>query len=107
MKFTLRSVTLTGKPTLTIHQLGSIGTTSTTLLSFTGNVVLYATKLSGDLLGVALTLTPSSPLSLVLRLLSPLTQGLTVTMTHVVTSQPVTTSAASTWSNFLISVKPA
>jgi Family of unknown function (DUF6114) len=107
MKFSLRSVTLTGSPTLTIHQNDSIATTSTTLLSFTGNVVLYATKLSGDLLGVPLTITPSSPLSLVLKLLSPLTQGLTVTMTHVVTNQPVTTSAASTWSNFLISVKPA
>jgi hypothetical protein len=107
MKFSLRSVTLTGSPTLTIHQNHSVATTSTSLLSFTGNVVLYATKLSGDLLGVPLTITPSSPLSLVLKLLSPLTQGLTVTMTHVVTDQPVTTSAASTWANFLISVKPA
>jgi hypothetical protein len=107
MKFTLRSVTLTGKPTLTIQQNHSIGTTSTTLLSFTGNVVLYATKLSGDLLGVPVTLTPSSPLSLVLKLLSPLTKGLTVTMTHVVTDQPLTMAAASQWSNFLISVRPA
>jgi hypothetical protein len=107
MKFTLRSVTLTGSPTLTIHQNDSIGTTSTTLLSFTGNVVLYTTKMSGDLLGLPITLTPSSPLSLVLKLLSPLTQGLTVTMTHVVTDQPLTTAAASTWSNFLISVRPA
>jgi hypothetical protein len=107
MKFSLRSVTLTGSPTLTIHQNHSIATTSTSLLSFSGNVVLYATRLSGDLLGVPLTITPSSPLSLVLRLLSPLTRGLTVTMTHVVTNQPVTTSAASTWSNYLISVKPA
>jgi hypothetical protein len=106
MKFTLQSVTLTGRPTLTIHQNGSIATTSTTLLSFTGNVVLYATKLSGDLLGVPITLTPSSPLSLVLHLLSPLTQGLTVTMTNVVTNQPVTTAAASRWANFLISVRP-
>jgi Family of unknown function (DUF6114) len=106
MKFTLQSVTLTGHPTLTIHQNGSIGTTSTTLLSFTGNVVLYATKLSGDLLGLPITLTPSSPLSLVLHLLSPLTQGLTVTMTNVVTNQPMTMAAASRWANFLISVRP-
>jgi hypothetical protein len=106
MKFTLRWVTLTGSPTLTIHQNNSIGTTSTTLLSFTGNVVLYTTKLSGDLLGLPITLTPSSPLSVVLKLLSPLTQDLTVTMTHVVTDQPLTTSAASRWSNFLISVRP-
>jgi hypothetical protein len=107
MKFTLDSVTLTGSPTLTIHENGSVGTTSTSLLSFSGNVVLYATKLSGDLLGVPITLTTSSPLSLVLQLLSPLTRGLTVTMTNVVTDQPVTTAAASRWSNFLISVRPS
>jgi hypothetical protein len=106
MKFTLQSVTLTGSPTLTIHQNGSVAVTSTSLLSFSGNVVLYATKLSGDLLGIAVTLTPSSPLSLVLQLLKPLTQGLTVTMTHVVTDQPITTSAASQWANFLVSVRP-
>jgi hypothetical protein len=106
MKFSLRSVTLTGHPALTIHQDGSVATTSTSLLSFTGHVVLYATKLSGDLLGIPVTLTTSSPLSLVLQLLRPLTSGLTVTMTNVVTNQPTTTSDASTWSDFLISVKP-
>lgn len=106
MKFSLRSVTLTGKPTLTIKQNASTAVTSTSVLSFTGNVVLYATKLSGDLLGVPVTLTPSSPLSLVLQLLKPLTEGLTVTMTHVVTNQPLTTSVASRWSSFLISVRP-
>jgi hypothetical protein len=107
MKFNLQSVTLTGKPILTIHQNNSVATTSTSLLSFSGNVVLYATKLSGDLLGIPITLTTSSPLSLVLQLLRPLTSGLTVTMTNVVTDQPTTTSSASTWSNFVISVKPA
>ena len=80
--------------------------TSTSLLSFSGHVVLYATKLSGDLLGVPVTLTASSPLSLVLRLLKPLTQGLTVTMTKVITDQPMTTSDASQWAGFLISVRP-
>ncbi len=106
MKFSLQSVTLTGHPTLTIHQKRSIAVTSTSLLSFSGHVVLYATKLSGDLLGVPVTLTASSPLSLVLRLLKPLTQGLTVTMTNVVTDQPVTTAGASQWANYLISVRP-
>jgi hypothetical protein len=106
MKFTLKSVTLTGRPTLTITQNGSLAVTRTSLLSFTGHVVLYATKLSGDLLGVPVTLTASSPLSLVLRLLKPLTQGLTVTMTNVVTDQPVATAAASRWANYLISVRP-
>ena len=107
MKFTLQSVTLTGSPTLTIHQNASVATTRTSLLSFTGSVVLYATKLSGNLLGIPVTLTPSSPLSLVLRLLRPLTQGLTVTMTKVVTDQPLTVASASRWANYLISVRPA
>jgi hypothetical protein len=106
MKFTLQSVTLTGNPTLTVHQNGSVATTSTSLLSFSGNVVLYTTRLTGELLGADVTLTPSSPLSLVVRLLRPLTQGLTVTMTHVVTDQPITMAATSHWDNFHISVSP-
>jgi hypothetical protein len=106
MKFSLQSVTLTGSPTLTIHQNASVATTRTSLLSFSGNVVLYATRLSGNLLGLPVTLTPSSPLSLVLRLLRPLTQGLTVTMTKVVTDQPLTIASASRWANYLISVRP-
>jgi hypothetical protein len=106
MKFTLQSVTLTGHPTLTIHQNGSVAVTRTSLLSFSGHVVLYATKLSGDLLGIPVTLTASSPLSLVLRLLKPLTQGLTVTMTNVVTDQPVATAGASQWASYVISVRP-
>jgi len=106
MKFTLRSVTLTGSPTLNIRQNDSLAVTSTSLLSFSGHVVLYATRLSGDLLGIPVTLTASSPLSVVLRLLRPLTQGLTVTMTNVVTDQPVTTAGASVWANYLISVRP-
>jgi hypothetical protein len=106
MKFSLQSVTLTGSPTLTIQQNASVATTRTSLLSFSGNVVLYATKLSGDLLGLPVTLTPSSPLSLVLQLLRPLTQGLTVTMTKVVTDQPLTIASTSRWANYLISVRP-
>lgn len=104
MKFTLRSVILTGRPTLTIHQNGSVATTTTSLLSLRGNVVLYAAKLSGDLLGAHVTITPSSPLSLVVRLLRPLTQGLTTTMTHVVTSQPIALAATSQWDDYHISV---
>ena len=100
MKFTLRSLTLTGNPTLTVHQNGSVATTGMSLLSFSGNVVLYATRLTGDLLGVPVTITPSSPLPRVERLLRSLTQGMTTTMTHVVTGQPILTAATSHWDNF-------
>jgi Family of unknown function (DUF6114) len=105
MKFTLSSVTLTGRPTLTIHEHGSTAVTTTSALSFSGHVVLYATKLSGDLLGVPVTVTASSPLSVVLQVLKPLTRHATVTMTQVVTDHPLTTSTSSVWSNFLISVQ--
>ncbi len=104
MKFTLSSATLTGRPTLTIHEHGTTAVTTTSVLSFSGHVVLYATKLSGDLLGVPVTITASSPLSLVLRVLKPLTGHATVTMTQVTTDQPLATSASSQWSSFLISV---
>jgi hypothetical protein len=104
MEFTLRSVTLAGHPALTVRQRGSVATTSALMLSFSGNVVLYATRLSGDLLGARVTLTPSSPQSLVVRMLGPLTRGSTVTMTHVVTDQPIAFAAASRWDSFRIGV---
>lgn len=104
MKFGIQSVTLTGRPTLTITERGSTAVTTTSALSFTGHVVLYATKLSGDLLGVPLTLTPDSPESLVLRLLKPFSQHLTVTMTNVVTGHPLTLADSSQWTGFTIRV---
>jgi uncharacterized protein DUF6114 len=104
MKFDLQSVTLTGRPTLTISERGSTAVTTTSVLSFTGHVVLYATKLSGDLLGAPLTLTPDSPQALVLRLLKPFTNHLTVTMTNVVTGHPLTLADGSRWRGFTIRV---
>jgi hypothetical protein len=56
--------------------------------------VLYATKLSGDLLGVPVTITPASPLATVLQVLAPLTQAVPVPMTNVVTDQPYTTAGS-------------
>ena len=105
MKFTLTSATLTGTPTLTIHERGSTAVTTTSVLSFGGHLVLYATKLSGDLFGARVTLTPASPLPVVLRLLKPLTQHLTVTMTNVVTDRPLATADSSQWADFRINVR--
>jgi uncharacterized protein DUF6114 len=104
MKFAIQSVTLTGRPALTISERGSTAVTTTSALSFTGHVVLYATRLSGNLLGVPLTLTPDSPESLVLRLLKPFSQHLTVTMTNVVTGHPLTLADSSQWRGFTIRV---
>jgi hypothetical protein len=58
MEFTMNSLTLDGAPTLTVTQGGVSSVTSGSSMMFTGSVVLYATQLSGDLLGVPVTLTP-------------------------------------------------
>lgn len=57
--------------------------------TFSGNVVLYATKLSGKLLGVPLTLTPGNAESTLLQLLNTLTPLVPVTMTNVTADEPV------------------
>lgn len=88
MKFTMTSLTLAGTPTLTVTQGGTSGVTSGSSMHFTGNVVLYATQLSGDLLGVPVTLTPSSPLATILQLLNSVTPLVPLTLTNVTTAQP-------------------
>jgi hypothetical protein len=57
-------------------------------MHFTGDVVLYATQLSGDLLGVPVALTPRSPLATVLRLLNSVTPLVPLKLTNVSTQQP-------------------
>lgn len=94
MKFSLSSLTLSGDPTLTVRQGGAASSTSAASMQFTGSVVLYATKLSGDLLGAPITLTPDSPLSLVLRVLGPVTPGVTLTLTNVTTDEPYISTAS-------------
>jgi hypothetical protein len=83
LKFSMSSLTLTGAPTLTVSQGGQSAETSGSSMHFTGNVVLYVTKLSGHLLGIPLTLTPGSPLALFTSLLNG------VPLTDVTTNQPL------------------
>jgi hypothetical protein len=83
LKFHMSSLTLTGSPTLTVSQGGQSAETSGSSMHFTGNVVLYVTKLSGHLLGIPLTLTPGSPLALFTSLLNG------VPLTGVTTNQPL------------------
>lgn len=59
--------------------------TTNSSLDFSGGVVLYATKLSGSLLGVPVTLTPGNVVTLLLKLLNSLTPLVPVTMTNVTT----------------------
>lgn len=92
MEFTMNSLTLDGAPTLTVNQGGVSAVTSGSSMQFTGNVVLYATQLSGNLLGVPVTLTPSSPLATILQLLKSVTPLVPLKLTNVTTNQPYISS---------------
>jgi len=100
MKFTASSVTLAGGVTASVTQGGTGGepgaTTVTTSpsLAFSGSVVLYATQLSGCLGPLCVTLTPGNAVAVLLRLASGVTGELTLTLTHVVTDQPLVTARA-------------
>ena len=92
MEFTMNSLTLEGAPTLTVTQGGVSSVTSGSSMQFTGSVVLYATQLSGDLLGVPVTLTPGSPLATILQLLNSVTPLVPLKLTNVTTNQPYISS---------------
>jgi Family of unknown function (DUF6114) len=85
MKFTMSSLALTGGVTATVTQNGRTTVTTNSSLDFSGGVVLYATKLSGSLLGVPLTLTPGDVVTVLLNLLNSLTPLVPVTLTNVTT----------------------
>jgi hypothetical protein len=85
MKFTMSSLTLAGGVTATVTQGGQTTVTTNSSLNFGGGVVLYATKLSGRLLGVPITLTPGNVITVLLKLLNSLTPLVLVTMTSVTT----------------------
>jgi hypothetical protein len=88
MKFTMNSQSLT-TATQTATDPGHTLTTKLSSATFSGSVVLYATKLSGTLLGVPITLTPGNVVSTLLQLLNTLTPLVPVTMTNVTADQPV------------------
>jgi Family of unknown function (DUF6114) len=85
MKFTMSSLTMTGGVRATVTQNGQTTVTSNSSLDFSGGVVLYATKLSGSLLGIPITLTPGNVVTVLLKLLNSLTPLVPVTMTNVTT----------------------
>ena len=93
MKFTADSITLAGSVTDTVTQSGTTVTSSPTL-AFSGGVTLYATKLTGSLLGVPLTFTPSTVSAVLLTIASVLTSSATITMTNVTTDHPIVIAGA-------------
>jgi hypothetical protein len=94
MKFTADSITLAGGVTDTVTQGGTTTVTSSPALAFSGGVTLYATKLTGSLLGVPLTFTPSTVSAVLLTIASVLTSGATITLTNVTTVQPIVIAGA-------------
>lgn len=94
MKFTADSITLAGGVTDTVTQGGTTTVTSSPALAFSGGVTLYATKLTGSLLGVPLTFTPSTVSAVLLTIASVLTSGATITLTNVTTDQPIVIAGA-------------
>jgi hypothetical protein len=89
MVFTLNSMSLSGNVTTTVTQDGQSTVTTASSLDFAGGITLYATELSGSLLGVPTTLTPGNVLTVLLNLLNTLTPLLPLTMTNVTTYQPL------------------
>jgi hypothetical protein len=88
MKFTMSAQQLSGLD-LTVTGTGGTLTTAAVSASFSGRVVLYATKLSGKLAGVPLTLVPDNAESTLLKLLNSLTPLVPVTLTGVTADEPV------------------
>ena len=86
MKFTMTSQQLSD---LDLTVAGGSLVTAATSASFSGDVVLYATRLTGKLAGVPLTLTPGNAESTLLQLLKSLTPLVPVTLTNVTADQPV------------------
>jgi hypothetical protein len=102
MKFTLNSMTLSGGVTATVTQDGQATVTQNSSLVFTGGVTLYATRLSGSLLGIPVTLAPGNVVSLLLQVLKTLTPLVPVTMTNVTTDQPLVLSGGLQANNLVI-----
>lgn len=95
MKFTADTIDLSGNVTVTVTQDGATVTTVSASQDFSDGVTLYATKLSGSLLGVPLTFTPATisaslltlPNAGLLQLANLVTGAIPLTMTNVTTDQ--------------------
>lgn len=93
MKFSASSADLTGNVTVSVTQDGTTTVTQSPSLAFSGDMTLYATKLSGTLLGIPLTFTPSTISSVLLTVPNLITGVVPITMTNVTTDQPLAMAA--------------
>jgi hypothetical protein len=88
MKFTAGSFTASNVSG-TITRDGHATVLTSPSLIFNGDIAIYATKFSGRLLGVPLTLTPHNAESVLLQQLKSVTPSVPVTMTNVTANQPI------------------
>jgi hypothetical protein len=96
LEFTASSADLTDGVKLSVTQDGLTTTTSSPTLSFSGDMTLYATQLSGKLLGVPLTFTPTTIDAILLKLVNLVSGISSLTLTDVVTDQPLTSAGSLT-----------
>jgi uncharacterized protein DUF6114 len=89
MKFAASSATLADGVTVTVTQSGQATVTTSPTLGFSGGMTLYATKLCGKLAGIPLCFTPSTVSAVLLSIANLLTGVLPITLTNVVTDQPL------------------
>ena len=104
MKFTAGALTLSGGVTATVTQDGATTATTSPALDFSGSVVLYATQLSGCEGPLCVTLTPTNVVTVLLKLLGPVTAHVSLTLTSVTTDQPLVTAGSLQASGLNISV---
>ena len=95
MEFTASSADLSGDVTVSVTQGGLTTDTSSPTLGFSDGMTLYATKLCGNLLGVApICFTPSTVSAVLLSIANVVTAVAPITMTDVTTDQPLTTAGS-------------
>jgi len=89
MEFTASSASLAGGVTVTVTQGGQNTVTTSPTLGFSSGMTLYATKLCGKLAGIPLCFTPTTVSAVLLSTANLLTSVLPITLTNVVTNQPL------------------
>jgi hypothetical protein len=89
MEFTASSASLAGGVTVTVTQGGQNTVTTSPTLGFSSGMTLYATKLCGKLAGIPLCFTPTTVSAVLLSIANLLTSVLPITLTNVVTNQPL------------------
>jgi hypothetical protein len=87
MEFTVDSMSMSGATTV-ITEAGQTGTETDASFTASG-VTMYATKLSGSLLGVPVTFTPSTASAVLLDIANLITGVVPITMTNVTADQTV------------------